>query len=203
MGTTFDYSAISPSDAADLRKIAAEVRELVNRMTPLLIDIGERLISAKAKLPHGTFETYCRAEARVNPRRAQLCMRLARFARSHSQTHAFAARTGYMLAKTNTPPQVIAEVMTEARAGRAPSHSDVESRIAATKSEKSSSSVLDVDKLAARLLDALDEDDVRNVILLVGKGTRAVTSLFCERLRAGLQQQRSPNASEVSSQSPN
>jgi hypothetical protein len=202
MGTTFDYSAISPSDAADLREIAAEVRDLVKRMTPMLIEIGERLTSAKAKLPHGTFAAFCWDEAHVRPRRAQLCMRLARFARSHSQTDAFAARTGYMLAKTTTPPQVIAEVMTEACAGRAPSHDNVKSRIAAAKSGAPASSVLDVDKLAARLLDALDEDDVRNVILLVGKGTKAVTSLFCERLRAGLQQRPKPDASEVSSQSP-
>jgi hypothetical protein len=205
MSATFDYSAFSPEDAADLRGIAVEVRCLVKRKTPINVEIGEKLNSAKEKMPHGAFAVFCKLEARVEPRTAQKYMSLARFARAHSRdvVEQLAARTGYKLAETATPPAVIAEVVSEVRAGRAPSHREVAARVATAKRSAAVSRVLDIDKLAGRLLDVLDARDVRDVILLVKKGSPAITLLFCERLASGLQQRRTAGtADEVSRQSP-
>lgn len=196
MGTTFDYSAVSPSDAAALRHIAGQVRELVQRATPLLIEIGDYLNSAKEKLAHGQFQIFCEAEAGLELRSAQNYMSLASLARSYprGEVGQLPARTGYKLAEKATPARIVAEVMSEVRAGRVPALEEVTSRIAAAKGLTEPTKIVDIDKLANRLLDSLDAGDVGDVVLLLKRGTKAIMALLCERLEQGLKQPRTVEA---------
>ena len=196
MGTTFDYSPYPPTDAADLRHIAGQVRELVQRATPLLIEIGDYLNSAKKKLAHGQFQIFCEAEAGVEFRSAQNYMSLATLARSYprAEVEQLPARAGYKLAEKATPARIVAEVMSEVRAGRVPTLNEVKSRVAAAKGLTEPAKIVDIDKLANRLLDSLDPGDVGDIVLLLKKGTKAIMALLCERLEQGLKQPRTGEA---------
>jgi hypothetical protein len=188
--STFDYSTLPPSDAADLKMIAGCLRDLVRRAIPLVIEIGDYLKSAKARLPHGQFGKFCREAAGIEIRSAENYLALADLAKVYppSELAKLPAGAAYQLAAKTAPAQVVEEVMSEVRAGRVPGFNDVKRRIAAGKAGEAPPPVLDIDDLADRLLDALDARDVGEIERFLRTGKKAMIAVFCERLQQGLEQ---------------
>lgn len=196
--STFDYSRISPSDAADLRQIAERLRYLLPRAASLIIEIGDQLKEAKIRLDHGEFCAFCLQEAKIPIRTAQNYLALAELAKVFpSEVANIPARTGYKLAAKGAPVDVVEAVMTEVREGRVPSFDEVQRRLGATKGTPAPSDT-DLDDLADRMLDALDELDVSNVEKFLRTGTKVMIVAFCDRLQFGLaQRQTTPAALDV------
>ncbi len=188
--STFDYSSLQPSDAADLKKIAERLRYLVPRATRLIIEIGDHLKAAKARLGHGEFGKFCLDEVGIEIRSAENYLALSDLAKVYppSELAKLPARTAYKLAAKAAPADVVEEVMSEVRAGRVPGFDDVLRRIAATKANQAPTSHPDVDDLADRLLDALDARDVGDIERFLRTGTKGMIAAFCERLQHGLEQ---------------
>jgi len=139
MKGTFDYSLFSPSDAAFLRETAGQVRALVRKATPIVIQIGDRLAAAKERLPHGQFGPYCVDEAGIPIRSAENYMSLAELAKVYppSLLARLPATAGYKLAENTTPAAVVAAVMSEVAAGRRFKVHEVKRRLAAAKPAES------------------------------------------------------------------
>ena len=77
MTSTFDYTRLDPSDAAELRQIAERLRDLVPCATSLIIEIGHQLKAAKIRLDHGEFFKFCLDEAKIPIRTAENYLALA------------------------------------------------------------------------------------------------------------------------------
>ena len=115
----FDYCAIAPEHVADLRQRAARIREQVRVTTVSAIEIGNELLSAKQHLPHGQFEDWVRAECGCAVRTARNYMAAAAFAEGKSATVAdLPPSIVYKLAAKSTPPELAAEVIERAAAGK-------------------------------------------------------------------------------------
>lgn len=190
MGSTFDYSAFSPSDADFLKKTATRVRKLIQRTTPVLIEIGDYLTNAKEKMPHGQFGKFCLDEVGIDLRSAENYMKLAELAKVYppSLVSQLPARAGYKMGEKSAPAEIVAEIMTEVSAGRAFTFREVNSRLAAAKPAEALSVASDVDGLADRLLGALDMHDIGDLALLLRTATKPMLTAFCERLQQGLEQ---------------
>jgi hypothetical protein len=191
MGSTFDYSGFLPSDADFLKKTATHVRELIQRTTSDLIEIGDYLTKAKEKMPHGQFGAFCRDEVGTELRTAENYMNLAELAKVYppSLVSQLPARAGYKMGEKSAPAEIVAEIMREVSAGRAFTFRDVNSRLVAAKPAEALSVAPDVDGLADRLLDALDMHDIGDLALLLRTATKLMLAAFCERLQQGLEQQ--------------
>jgi hypothetical protein len=74
----FDYTALAPATADDLRDRAARLRGLMAKSTIDLIAIGENIIAIKAKLAPGLqFVTWVEKELPISIRLALGCMHFA------------------------------------------------------------------------------------------------------------------------------
>lgn len=173
--STFDHFSLQPSDAADLKKIAKRLRYLLHRATSLIIEIGNHLKAAKARLGHGEFGKFCLSEAGIEIRTAENYLALSNSADAYPplEIAELPTRTAYQLAAKGTPVAVVEEFMSEVRAGRVPNFDDVRRRITATKGNRASTSHPDVDDLANRLLEVLDVLDVSNIERFLRARTKA------------------------------
>ena len=116
---SFDYCAIAPEHAADLRQRAARIREQVRVTTVSAIEIGNELLIAKQHLPHGQFEDWVRAECGCGVRTARNYMAAAAFAEGKSATVAdLPPSVVYKLAAKSTPPELAVQVIERAAAGK-------------------------------------------------------------------------------------
>src|SRR5689334_22913215 len=81
VGTTindgFDYSVVSPSVAANLRRGAELIRGHIRQSKAIVFEIGQQLNLAKQALGHGHFEEWLSAEFDWTDRTAQSYMRVA------------------------------------------------------------------------------------------------------------------------------
>lgn len=187
--STFDYSSFSSSEAAELQEIAQRLRDLVPRACLLIIEIGDALKAAKARLRHGGFCSFCIHEAGIEIRTAENYLALAELAKLYPPTEIarLAARTAYQLAAKTAPTEIVEQVMTEVRGGRVPRFDEVKRRISQAKG-KATTSHPDVADLVDRMLDALDAQDVGNIERLLRTGTKDIIVAFCEQLRLGLEE---------------
>lgn len=186
--STFDYSSFSPVDAAELQQIAQRLRDLVPRACLLIIEIGDALKAAKARLRHGEFCTFCIHEAGIEIRTAENYLSLAELAKIYAPTEIarLGARTAYQLAAKTAPTEIVEQVMTEVRGGRVPRFDEVKRRISQAKGNATMPRP-DVNDLVGRMLDALDAQDVANIERLLRTGTKDKIVAFCEQLKRGLE----------------
>jgi hypothetical protein len=84
----FDYSEMPLADRAGLQQAADRLRSKIEALHGMMRDaearvnrdaaaIGAELLRVKARLPHGTFTAWCRAELALEPRSSQNYMRAA------------------------------------------------------------------------------------------------------------------------------
>lgn len=199
MSNTFDYSAFSASDVAFLQSSAQRVCVLIRRSAKFILEIGDKLTEIKKMLPHGQFAAFCEAEMKLEPRTVENYMSLAELAKKYppALVTQLPARAGYKLAERSTPVEVVAEIMSQVSDGKRFTISEVSSRVAAAKLVKRPSTSPDVGRVADRLLEALDVNEVGDLVRLLGTATRSTIAALCEHLQQGLEDRRSAPATTL------
>lgn len=159
MSDTLDYSVVSPDWRDELRKLSENLRKLIKSTTPLAREIGEKLTTAKEKLPHGQFTLFCKSGLGLDPRLAQLYMRIAELAQSidPDMIERLPLSVAHRLAARNAPTDVVSEVIAEVKAGEMPTAADVKARIESARGKSGQKRVVsNVDRIAEMLVDVLD-----------------------------------------------
>jgi hypothetical protein len=114
----FDYAALPPADAEDLRDRAGRLQGLFKKLSANIIAIGRDLIEVRDRLAHGQFENWIERELGVGIRAAQYYMAVARFTDGKSETVALLPpSTLRILAAKSAPPEIIEEVIARAGSG--------------------------------------------------------------------------------------
>ena len=114
---TFDYTAVEPAVAADLRAQAKRIRGRI-RKTVDIIEIGHDLAAAKKHIVrHGDFIRWVEAEVGIEARSAQRYMAAAQLYDKNDIVSFLPPATVYRLAAKSTPAPVIEAVVAKAAAG--------------------------------------------------------------------------------------
>jgi hypothetical protein len=114
----FDYAALPPADAEDLRDRAGRLRGLFKKHTGDIVVIGRDLIAVKDRLAHGQFESWIERELGVSVRAAQYYMSVAKFTEGKDEHVALLPpSTLRILAAKSAPPEIVEKVITRAASG--------------------------------------------------------------------------------------
>jgi Protein of unknown function (DUF3102) len=119
IGATFEYEALAPALANDLRARAERIRTSISGTIDTVIAIGNELLAAKEYLDHGQFQSWVEHEVGIQRRTARNYMSAARLARFHKRETVSLLCPGavYRLAAPSTPPQVVDAVLRRVEAG--------------------------------------------------------------------------------------
>src|SRR5262245_58142290 len=116
--TAFDYGALAPDVAAEIRRQANQIKSKITKTTQDLIVIGRDLEAVKERPDHGQFTTWVESELGIVVRTAQLYMAVARLAKDKGESISLLpSPTVHRLAAKSTPPEVVAEVVARANSG--------------------------------------------------------------------------------------
>jgi hypothetical protein len=114
----FDYAALPPADAEDLRDRAGRIRGLFKKHNGDFVDIGRDLIAVKDRLAHGQFESWIERELGVGVRAAQYYMSVAKFTEGKDEHVALLPpATLRMLAAKSAPLEIVEQVITRVASG--------------------------------------------------------------------------------------
>ncbi|SHH13210.1 hypothetical protein [Bradyrhizobium erythrophlei] len=114
----FDYAALRPADAEDLRDRAGRLRGLFKKHTADIVVIGRDLIAVKDRLAHGQFESWIERELGVGIRAAQYYMTVAKFTEGKSEHVALLPPgTLRLLAAKSAPAEIVEQVIARAASG--------------------------------------------------------------------------------------
>lgn len=128
----FDYSILSVDDRRFLKDRAQQIRGRVALASQQIVEMGEMLIEAKSRLPHGQFGGWVRAEFDWTDRTARQMMNVAeKFKSENFSDLQIAPSALYLLAAPSTPTEVREEFFAAAKAGSAVTHAAVRVRVGA------------------------------------------------------------------------
>jgi hypothetical protein len=158
----FDYDNIVPHhEAEELRKFAVNIQSGGRLLTRFAIKIGKDLFRAKGYLDYGDFEDWCRLEAGLEPRMAQLYMMLAKFAvGDRAAVTGLVLSAAFKIAAPSTPDQVIETVIGRVKQGEKVSLNEIVALIQLTKNKEI---VVHTEDAAASKIRAL-ADEVRTAL---------------------------------------
>lgn len=118
--TQFDFAVLDETTAAFVSARTREIRALVKRSAADIIEIGQKLIEVKERLPHGEFGRWVDAEFGWQERMAQNFMRVAETFKSANFADLDIAPSAlYLLAAPSTPEAAVEEAVTQASNGTA------------------------------------------------------------------------------------
>ena len=121
----FDYDGLDPDARAFVQDRRDRVRVLGQRAADDIVAIGTALTEAKARLPHGRFDPWLRAEFDWSHQTARRFMRVAERFPQIAHGERFAVSALYLLAADATPSAVRERLVGEAAAGRHITAADV------------------------------------------------------------------------------
>jgi hypothetical protein len=114
----FDYAALPPADAEDLRDRAGRLRSLFKKHTADIVVIGRDLIAVKDRLAHGQFENWIERELGVGTRAAQYYMSVAKFTEGKDEHVSLLPPTSLrILAAKSAPQEIVEQVIARAASG--------------------------------------------------------------------------------------
>ncbi|WP_210348695.1 DUF3102 domain-containing protein [Bradyrhizobium sp. CCBAU 53338] len=126
----FDYGDMPSVETTVLRAQAARIRKLNKSVMASIIEIGNDLIAAKQKLPHGSFARWIESECGFSDKTAQNYMGAARLAEGKTELISLLApAVAYKLAAKSAPPPAVANVIDRLSRGERVSEIDVETEI--------------------------------------------------------------------------
>src|SRR5262245_40690366 len=114
-----DNTAIALTDEQKfVAQEAEEIRGLLKRAARDIVTIGQKLIAVKARLKHGEFGNWLRAELDWNERTARNFMSVAEAFKTENFADLDIAPSAlYLLASPSTPEDIRQSMLDEARAG--------------------------------------------------------------------------------------
>jgi hypothetical protein len=122
----FDYAALDPEIAEEARATAARIQDRVQKS---ISDTGSDLIAIKAKMPHGSFGAWIKAEFQMSDSTAQNYMNAARYLEGKSPNFGVLPPSA-IYALASAPPEVAAEVEAQVARGSFPKVAEIRERIA-------------------------------------------------------------------------
>ncbi len=105
-----------------MQQRTSEIKSLMKRAAQDIIDIGQKLIEVKARLPYGRFGGWLRAEFEWGIHTARNFMRVAEEFGDKEKISLFAPSALYLLAAPSTPEQARSEALERAEAGETITH---------------------------------------------------------------------------------
>jgi len=134
---SYDYGALEPAVAADLRAQAERIRGRIRKTTTDIILIGHDLAAAKKHIVgHGDFVRWVEAEVGIEARSAQRYMAAAQLYDKNDTVSLLPPATVYRLAAKSAPVPVIEAVVAKAAAGEIVPDTAVKEMIADAKYEQ-------------------------------------------------------------------
>lgn len=126
--TLFDYATLPSGEAVEIRAAAERIKVRLKRTAEDIIEIGRDLIAVKAKLGHGNFEGWLKAEFDFSQKHATRFIQVAeKFGNTKSDIMSdFKPTILYALAAPSTPPEVITQAIEKAEAGEKVTAAEVE-----------------------------------------------------------------------------
>jgi len=115
--TALDYAALDAETRIVVQQRTTEIKALMKRAASDIIEIGQKLIEVKAKLPHGAWLPWLRSEFAWSADTAGRFMAVARRIPDIPHGAEFDARALYLLAAPSTPQSVRDEMIEDARTG--------------------------------------------------------------------------------------
>ena len=132
----FDYSQLLVSDRVVVQQKTSEIRDRVQDVAKNVVQIGERLLIVKEKLPRGTFGDWLGAEFFWSERTAQNMMNVAtQFKSANFADLNVSPSVLYLLSSNSTPTKTKQKYLPAVQKGEAVSWKDV-ARDAKTEREK-------------------------------------------------------------------
>ncbi len=128
--TGFDYTQLAPDIRAEVETATRRLHDLERRTSESIIEMGNQLISVKAKIGHGNFLPWIDAEFRWSTSTATKMMQVAEtFGDKNVTVTNLGAKVLYALAAPSTPEDVRIEFTELAKTGRAVQHKDVQAAV--------------------------------------------------------------------------
>lgn len=130
----FDYDALDSDARMVVQQRTTEIRALMRRAAQDIIDIGTKLIEVKARLGHGQFGAWLRAEFEWSVPTAARMMQVAERFGDNYQIDNFAPSALYLLAAPSTPEPARLEALERATNGESITHAAAKEIVAAHRS---------------------------------------------------------------------
>jgi DNA N-6-adenine-methyltransferase (Dam)/Protein of unknown function (DUF3102) len=119
----FDYAALDSETRIVVQQRTTEIKALMKRAASDIIEIGQKLIEVKARLPRGSFDAWSKAEIGMERATAYRFMQVAgTFGKSY-QIDTIAPSALYLIASPSTPEETRAELIGRAEQGEAITYS--------------------------------------------------------------------------------
>lgn len=120
----FDYAALDAETRIVVQQRTSEIKTLMRRAASDIFDIGQKLVEVKAKLGHGHFRSWLKAEFKWSVSTATRFMQVAEQFKCTNLMHLpIAASALYELAAPSTPIDARLEAIERASFGEAISYS--------------------------------------------------------------------------------
>jgi hypothetical protein len=113
----FDYDALDAETRNVVQQRTGEIRTLVRRAAQDIIDIGQKLIEVRDKLPYGQFEEWTKTEFDWTRQTAYRFIQVAERFGSCNNLLQLAPSALYLLAAPSTPEAARQEAIERAEAG--------------------------------------------------------------------------------------
>jgi hypothetical protein len=118
----FDYASLDAVTSQFVQQQTGEIRILIKRTAQGIVEVGEKLISVKAKLGHGRFGDWLKAEFGWSWDTANRFMNVAKNLKHIPHNAEFEFRALYLLAAPSTPEPARKEALARAASGEAISY---------------------------------------------------------------------------------
>lgn len=120
----FDYAALNPETRIVVQQRTSEIKTLIQRAAQDIFEIGQKLVEVKAKLGHGHFRSWLKAEFEWSISTATRFMQVAEQFKYTNLIHlSIAASALYELAAPSTPESARLEAIERAKRGELISYS--------------------------------------------------------------------------------
>lgn len=129
----FDYTTLDSETRIVVQQRTSEIKGLMRRAAQDIIDIGQKLIEVKARLGHGHFGEWLRAEFDWHQSTATNFMRVAEKFTNFVNLDQFAPSALYLLAAPSTPDDARTEALDRAESGEPITHRAAQEIITAHK----------------------------------------------------------------------
>ena len=115
----FDYASLDAVTSQFVQQQTGEIRILIKRTAQGIVEVGQKLISVKAKLGHGRFGDWLKAEFGWSWDTANRFMNVAKNLKHIPHNAEFEFRALYLLAAPSTPEPARKEALARAASGEA------------------------------------------------------------------------------------
>lgn len=115
--TVFNYTQLDAETRIVVEQRTSEIKTLMRRTAQDIIEIGEKLIEVKERLPHGAFGGWLESEFGWSQETARRFMNVAREFPQIPTGLEFQAKALYLLAEPKTPDEARQEAIARAEAG--------------------------------------------------------------------------------------